>query len=50
MNSNPSWQRKMAAWYSIVYRLINIPMDKIDCNREFGFVIDITEFMVIKSI
>jgi len=43
-NSNHSWQHKMAAWNSMVYRLFNIPMDKIDYDGELDLVIDIAEF------
>lgn len=32
--SNHSCHHKIAAWNSIVFRLVNIPMDKIDYSKE----------------
>lgn len=34
----------MAAWSIMVYRLVNIYMEKIDQNRKFRLVIDIAKF------
>jgi hypothetical protein len=42
--SNHCWQHKMAAWNSMVYRLVNIPMNKIDFEKEKQLIINIANF------
>ena len=43
-NSNHCWQHKMAAWNSMVHRLINIPMNKKDFEKEQKIIINIAKF------
>jgi hypothetical protein len=44
MNSNHSWQHKMAAWNSMIYRLINIPMDQDAFDKELNLIKEIAIF------
>lgn len=36
----------MAAWNTMVHRIVNIPMDRIDHDRELGLMIDTAKFNI----
>ncbi|XP_050524101.1 uncharacterized protein LOC126895864 [Daktulosphaira vitifoliae] len=42
--SNHTWQHKLSAFNSMVYRLINIPMNKIDYDKELVVIKEIAKF------